>query len=209
MGDGGCYTDCSRPPSQLRSRIAAAEPLDSVFKFELEAVWQAMDTQRLARGLSWAAAVREINRLHEGVVWKHKIATTSISKLGQNKSGIAEGDGVLQMLLWLGRSPESFVQPQLRGFHDEPSYRLPSPSKGKILRWDTRKLHAALDRKRRAEGGDWHGVAAQVGDSFTAGALTRLAKGGRVSFPSVMVLMLWLDSPAAGFVTTNPHPTEI
>ena len=77
--------------------------------FDLGAVRGAIDSQRQARNLSWAATAHQINRLDDGVAWKYKIATTSISKLGCNKSGIAEGDGMLQMLLWLGRSPESFV----------------------------------------------------------------------------------------------------
>lgn len=193
-----------------RTAAVAAEPeprLESVFEFDLELVRRALDAQRTARGLSWAAAARQINRLDEGVAWTHGIATSSVSKLGHNKSGVAEGDGVLQMLLWLGRSPESFLAPQLRDFDANPAYRL-RPTRGQILRWDTQKLHRALDMKRRAEGRSWSNLANHVGWKSGA-ALSRLAKGGRVSFPAVMRLPVWLGSPVASFTTDDPHPTEV
>ena len=102
-----------------------------------------------------------------------------------------------------------------------------------ILRWDTKKLYAALNNKRQVESKSWQvhvfmvsqeeGSAAVVyvhvtvlqyvarllGCGFTTSMLTRLSKGGRVTFPSVMMPVLWLGMPASDFMTTNPHPTEI
>src|SRR5262245_51408793 len=72
--------------------------------FDLKALYEAPDEQRRLRQLSWAAAAREINRGHtEG----HPIATSTIT--GLNSKRVGEGDGILGMLLWLRRAPESFI----------------------------------------------------------------------------------------------------
>ena len=71
--------------------------------FDLRALYEALDAQRQARGLTWAAAVAEINR-HRTVL--RPIALSTITTLQHKPRG--EGDGILQMLLWLEAS-ESFV----------------------------------------------------------------------------------------------------
>ena len=71
--------------------------------FDLKALYEALEEQRCSRQMSWAAAALEINRGHkEG----HPIATSTITGLKNKRAG--EGDGILSMLLWLGRTPESF-----------------------------------------------------------------------------------------------------
>jgi hypothetical protein len=72
--------------------------------FDLRALYDALDQQRRIRNLSWAAAAREINRFR---TTGHPIAVSSIT--GLRDKAEAEGDGVLQMLVWLQRTPESFV----------------------------------------------------------------------------------------------------
>ena len=159
--------------------------------FDLKALYDALDEQRRARQLSWAAAAREINRFHtEG----HPIAISTIT--GLNNKAVGEGDGILQMLLWLRRTPESFVP----GFEDADAerFRLRELGKEQILRWDTRALHAALNAQRQARGMTWKEVAQEVG-GFTPNMLTDLAKGGRTGFPGVMRIVGWLGQPAATF----------
>lgn len=163
------------------------EPAD----FDLKALYDALDEQRRARELSWAAAVREINRSNgEGFL----IATSTIT--GLKNRAVGEGDGILQMLLWLRRTPESFVP----GFPDADAerFRLREPGKGQTLRWDTRGLYSALNAQRQARGMTWKDVAKQLG-RFTASMLTNLANGGRIGFPGVMKIVGWLDQPAATF----------
>jgi outer membrane protease len=72
--------------------------------FDLRALYEAIDEQRRSRKLSWAAATREINREKIG---GRPIATSTIEALRTNALG--EGDGILHMLVWLQRTPESFV----------------------------------------------------------------------------------------------------
>jgi len=54
------------------------------------------------------------------------------------------------MLLWLDRSPESFL-PNVSDA-DDSRFRLPRLTRGHILRWDSKALHAALDTERKARG---------------------------------------------------------
>jgi hypothetical protein len=162
--------------------------------FDLKALYDALDEQRRSRELSWSAVTREINRFKtEG----HPIATSSIT--GFKNKAVAEGDGILQMLLWLRRTPESFVP----GFPeaDAERFRLREVGKDQTLRWDTTTLHSALNDQRQARGMTWKQVALEVG-GFTPGMLTNLAKGGRIGFPGVMRIVRWLGQPAGTFTRT-------
>ena len=163
----------------------------SGYDFSLPALYEAMDDSRRARGLTWAEVAREVNR-HRTTL--RPIAVSTITGLKDKPGG--EGDGILQMLVWLGRTPESFV-PGLAGTDDE-RCRLPDLSRGQILRWDTKALHAALDAQRRAAYLTWSEVARDIG-GFTPGMLTNLSKGGRIGFPRVLRLTWWLGQPAVTF----------
>lgn len=163
--------------------------------FDLKALYAALDEQRRSRTMSWAAVMRAINRFNlEG----HPVATSTITGLKQKAVG--EGDGILQMLLWLRRTPESFVP----GFPDADAecFRLPEPGREQILRWDTKALHAALNTQRQASGMSWAAVAQAMG-GVSPVMLTHLAQGGRTGFPIVMRLVSWLGQPAATFTRVS------
>ena len=161
--------------------------------FDLKALYEALDEKRRSRGMRWAAVAREIN--HSKTVG---MAPSTI--MGIKDRPQCEGDGILQMLLWLRRTPESFVP----GFEDAGAehFRLPEPRSEQTLRWDARALYAALDALRQARGMTWMGVAKEVG-GVTPGMLTRLAKGGRTSFPVVMRMVRWLGQPAVTFTRAS------
>jgi hypothetical protein len=165
--------------------------------FDLKALYAAMDDQRRSRALSWAAVTREINHF---ITDGHPVASSTIT--GVKTKAVAEGDGILQMLLWLRRTPESFVP----GFPDADAdrFQLPGDTQGLILRWDAAALHAALNAKRHVAGMTWQNVANEVG-GFTPGMLTNLAKGGRVGMPGVMRLTAWIGQPAAAFTRCVPR----
>ena len=158
--------------------------------FRLAALQAALERARRGRGLSWAQVAREI---HRGPPQSRapRLSPSTLAGVGRRSS--AEADGVLQMLLWLDRTPESFV-PGHPGA-DAPEARLPQPPRGRILRFDTARLHAALDAKRIARGLPWAAVAREIGVSVSS--LQGLSRGGRTSFPQVMRLAAWLESPAA------------
>jgi hypothetical protein len=162
--------------------------------FDLKALYAALDAQRQARGLSWLQAVREINAPFERMPAR-PISVSTVTGL-QSRTAI-EGDGVLQMLRWLDRAPESFVP----GYQGE-DVALPDAGPGQILRFDTGKLYSNLDARRIEKGMTWKQVAEEIG-GFTAAMLTRLSKGGRIGFPQVMRVTRWLGRPAADFTRVS------
>lgn len=159
--------------------------------FDLRALYDALEEQRRARGLTWATVTDQVNR-HRTT--PRLISQSTITSLKSTR--VSEGDGILQMLLWLGRTPESFV-PGIADA-DAPRFRLPDLTTGQILRWDTTALFAALDARRRERGLTWAEVAREVG-GVTPGMLTSLSTGPRVGFPRVMRLVRWLDRSAVTF----------
>ena len=86
--------------------------------FDLRALYDALDERRRERQISWAVVASEVNRFRTR---RRPIAASTITSLQTKPRG--QGDGILQMLLWLGRTPESFVP----GIADAAAerYRLP------------------------------------------------------------------------------------
>ena len=162
------------------------------------ALYDALDKERSSRSMSWAAVTREVNARFGDVPGHKPIAASTIT--GLSSKAVGEGDGILQMLLWLRRTPESFV-PGFGGA-DAARYRLKELGTKQILRWDTGALYSALNAQRQGRGMRWQEVASEVG-GFTPATLTRLAKGGRTSFPQVMRAVAWLGQPAAFFTRVS------
>lgn len=147
--------------------------------FDLSLLRTALDTQRSARGMTWAAVGRELG-----------VSGSTLSGLGSRP--VAEGDGVLRAVAWLGRTPESFA----------PGRAVADPipvAPLRALRFDSRAIHGALEAARVSRGLTWAAVANACGVR-TPASLTRLRHGGRVMFPEVMRVFDWLDAPAARFV---------
>jgi hypothetical protein len=167
--------------------VAAAREPD----FDVRALYDALDERRRAHNLTWAAVTAEVNR-HR--IRLRPIAQSTITSLKDKQDG--EGDGILQMLLWLGRTPESFV-PGIPDA-DAPRFQLPQLARGQILRWDTRAVFGAVDARRQERGLTWAAVSRQL-RGFTPGMLTNLAKGPRIGLPRVMRLVRWLGEPAVTF----------
>ena len=158
--------------------------------FDLHALAVALDEQREAAGLSWAGVVRETRGSDQGR--GRELSASTLRGIGSR--AIAEGDGVLQMLRWLKRSPESFIA----GNQKTKSAPLPEVSDNKVLRFDTRKLFGALDSERIERKITWEQLAIET--RWSVSGLKRLSQGGRIAFPAVIRLTVWLNQPAANFV---------
>ena len=165
--------------------------------FDVAALYSALDAERTARGIPWQQLAREVNAQFAGTLARPiSPSTISRTRLG----GVLEGDTGLQLLRWLGRTPESFVPGHAGSSGAEG--RLPELGRDQILRFDARVLYAALDAQRQERGLTWAEVASEIGD-FSAASLRLLEKGGRVAFPSVMRIVRWLGRPAASFTRAS------
>ncbi len=74
--------------------------------FDMQGLHAALYASRLARGLSWAALVAEINKPFEGTP-SIPISVSTVRGIGK-KSSVTSAV-VLQIFRWLGRTPESFL----------------------------------------------------------------------------------------------------
>ncbi len=162
--------------------------------FDVKALHATLDAERRARRLNWIALAAEINKPFEGTP---SIPISISTMRGMRDKRSVTSAVVLQILRWLGRTPESF----LAGRDMAPAARetLPDPGPSRILRFDTRAIHAALNAERAARGMTWKEVADEI-PGFTESMLTNLAKGPLIGFPRVMSLTQWLRRPAACFV---------
>ena len=97
-----------------------------VSDFDLHLLYEALDEERARRGMTWSDVAREIEQSYA------KVSRSTIKGVRDRER--VEGDGVLQMLLWLGRSPESFIP----GSENRDDERLIEPKSSKVLRWDTK-----------------------------------------------------------------------
>jgi hypothetical protein len=164
--------------------------------FSLWALYEALDAQRQSRGLSWAQVTRQMNGQSERS-FGHALSSSTVKGVGTRR--VAEADGVLQMLHWLNRTPESFATDVQE--YDEKETRLPEIPCNQILRFDTKKLYAALDAQRAERKMTWPQVAKEIG--LAASSLTYLSKGGRTGFPDVIRIVRWLHQPAAQFTRAS------
>ncbi len=163
-------------------------------KFDMRELQTALDDARRARDLTWIALTAEINKAFEGTP-SIPISVSTIRGM-QNKRSVTSGV-VLQILRWLRRTPESFLAGNAAPPQD--SEILPEPGPGRILRFDTPAMHAALDAQRLQRGMKWRQVADEL-PGFTENMLTNLATGPLIGFPRVMMIPQWLACPAARFV---------
>jgi hypothetical protein len=171
--------------------VIANPALSRSADFDFRALYAALDEQRRARQLTWTALTAEVNRHRTD---GRPISPSTIKSLETKPDG--EGDGIIQMLIWLRRTPESFVHGAVDPH--SPCFTQPDLSPGKILRWDTRALFAALDEYRRAQSLTWAELARAI-PGFTPAMLQNLDKGGRIGLRGVMRLARFLGQPAASF----------
>lgn len=153
-----------------------------------------LDAQRRARDLTWIQLAAEINRPFESTP---SIPINPATLRDMLKKRSVTSAVVLQVLRWLGRTPESFLSGPTRTA--SPDEQLPEAGPDRILRLDTRAIYEALQQERLSRGLTWQQVAREL-PGFTPSMLTNLATGPLIGFPRVMMLTQWLGRPTAIFV---------
>ena len=163
---------------------------------DLNALFVALDSERQARSLSWNALTREVNALFRDVPC-HPIATSTITSLKSKREVI--GNAALQMLVWLDRTPESFLPGHQNSGREQ---ILPRLGPDRILRFDTLAIFQAIDAVRVERGLTWGEVAEEIG-GLNAGQLTRLGKGAGIGFVAAGRIAQWLGRPVASFTVAS------
>src|ERR1700722_18157698 len=150
--------------------------------FDMCAFHAELDAQRRVRGLSWTQLAAEINRPFESTP-SIPISPGTLRDMLKKRS--VTSAVVLQVLRWLGRTPESFLSGAPRSASSDE--QLPKAGLDRILRFDTRAIYDALQQERLRRGLTWQQVADEL-PGFTPSMLSNLAEGPLIGFPRVMAL---------------------
>jgi hypothetical protein len=178
--------------AQPTSSKSASKIPSGLRHFDMGAFYAALNTARMAKGLTWSELAAEANRPFEGTT-PIPIHSATLRDMMSKRS--VTSAVVLQALAWLGQPPESF----LTGLQDLTATPLPETGPGRVLRFNTKALYAALNTLRQARGYSWAQVAAEL-PGFTTSMLTNLASGPLIGFPRVVLLTQWVGQPVAHFV---------
>jgi len=157
------------PPPTSIDRKSAPEALIPTLTFNPQALLDAVDAERRARGLTWAELSRQL-----------RISTTTIRSMPTRRWGI-ELDGVIGLARWLGRTVESFAG----GDGGPPPRSASYADTGRALRFDTAGLYTALAKERERRGMTWELVAAEIWPALSEPSVMRV-EGPALSEPSVM-----------------------
>ena len=166
-----------------------------VADIDIGALFEALDAQRLARGLSWQGVADEIWNQSAALNARrrdHPISPETIR--GMATRGNTSCQHALFMLRWLNRAPESFLPGEVGSGH-----ALPSAGPDRRLRWDLGRLRAALDWRRREERMTWPELARELHctpSQLTGIRTARFAIGMQLA----MRIVGWLGRPASDFI---------
>lgn len=170
-------------------------------EFDAKALYDALDEQRRAQGLSWSGAAAAIwdmaptlnaARDARGLP-NHPISPSTLQSLG--KRGNTSCQHALFFLRWLDRTPESFLAGAALG----DGAPLPACGPDRRPRWDLKALHAGCNESRTGRGFTWaqaaHELRCQPGQ-LTGLRTARYATGMALA----MRITQWVGRPAAAFI---------
>src|SRR5689334_7990330 len=115
-------------------------------RFDPQALLDAVDAQRRERGMTWNDLSKEL-----------LVSATTVRNMPKRKWGI-ELDGVMGLARWVGRTVESFAG----GDGGSPPRPNSFMKTGRIIRFNTAGLYAAVNEKREERGMTWDQVAAEI-----------------------------------------------
>jgi len=164
--------------------------------FDATAFFEAIDAQRIQRGLSWRQVADQIweqsaalNRQRQD----HPISPSTLT--GIARRGDCTCQHALFFLRWLGRTPESFLTLPLTSN----GASLPVAGPDRRLRWDLAALYEALNSRRLERQLTWVELADQLrcsANQLTGIRTARYAIGMKLA----MKLVQWLECPASTFI---------
>ncbi len=144
------------------------------------ALQDALDAERIARRMTWAALAREVH-----------ISVPSLRQMAQREQ--LEADAIVLILQWLKRRCDDFVV-RPSGDAGRPVGSHSAPGVPPLFaRFDTIALHTALDSARERRGLTWNDVAAELGVSTWV--IARFTKGGRTNANLMVAVADWAGQP--------------
>ena len=165
--------------------------------FDIAALFEALDSQRRNRALSWQGVAQELWD-QSAVLNKrrndHPISASTLTGMAKRRDTSCQH--ALFMLRWLRRAPESFMPGSTV---DAQRTALPLVGPDQRLRWDLQRLYEALDSRRRERNFTWPQLAHELPCSpsqLSGIKRARFAIGMRLA----MRIVTWLDRPARDFV---------
>jgi DNA-binding XRE family transcriptional regulator len=169
-----------------------------IVDFDIDALFEALDTQRISKGLSWAGVAKEMwlmaEELNRSRQNDHPLSPSTI--VNMSRRGNTTCQHALIFLQWLGRSPESFLCGVSKNQTGTP---VQSSSTDRRPRWDLRMLYAAINIRRQEQSMTWAEVAQAIGCSpnqLTGLSTARYATNMKLA----MRIVQWLERPAAAFI---------
>jgi hypothetical protein len=175
---------------------ARPQPSSQEDEFDVHALFDALDRQRVARGLSWRGVATEIweqsaelNKLRHD----HRISPSTLTSMPSRSATSCQH--ALFMLRWLGRAPEEFVP----GVGVDEQHRLPAPGPDRRLRWSLRRLYEDVDLARRERGLTWAEAAVELRCSTSQLTGIRTARYA-IGMTLAMRIVRWLGRPAVAYI---------
>jgi hypothetical protein len=166
-------------------------------EFDAVALYEALNAERIRRGLSWRQAAdqiweqsAELNEQRQD----HPISPSTLT--GIAKRGDTTCQHALFILRWLERTPESFLSPAVVR-SERTGLLVAGPDRR--LRWDLPALYLAVNAQRRDQELSWGELAKDLrcSEHQLRGIRTaRFAIGMRLA----MRVVQWLDCPASTFI---------
>jgi hypothetical protein len=166
--------------------------------FDAIALYEAMEAQRIDRGLSWRQVADQLwdqSRVLNERRDDHPISPSTLT--GIAKRGDCTCQHALFILRWLERAPECFLLAPATGA------ALPAAGPDRRPRWNLAALYEALDARRRERRLAWVGLARQL--RCTASQLTGIRTARfAIGMKLAMRIVQWLERPASAFI----YPAE-
>ena len=166
--------------------------------FDTDALYRALDAERVRRGMSWNNVAKEIWELSPEVIKQrpddHPFSATTIRSMKEKHRTSCQH--ALFMMRWLNMAPECFLkEPPV----EAGNIILPDGGTGKRPRWSLKRLYLALDAKRQAEGKTWAGTAAILGCSANQLTGLRTAKFA-TNIDLAMRIVQWTNKRSTDFM---------
>jgi hypothetical protein len=180
------------------ARIMKKQDKNKIVDFDIPALFQALDSQRIARGLSWTRVAKEMwlmaAELNRSRLNDHPLSPSTI--VNMPRLGNTTCQHALIFLQWLGRSPESFLPGISTNRRGTP---IQSEGTDRRPRWHLRRLYEAINTRRQEQRMTWPEVAEVIGcmpSQLTGLCRARYATNMKLA----MRIVQWLDRPTADFI---------